>query len=208
MSRLQHVFALIPAAGKSTRMGRPKLALPLGDRTVLEQVVAALRRSDLDRILVALGPQTPGLANLARTAGAEVLELPSATADMRATVERGMDWIEQHWHPDADHGLLLCPADHPLLDATVVEELLAARHQHPAATIFIPTFEGKRGHPVLFGWSHVPSIRALPPDQGLNSYFRLHISETQEVPVASPDILCDLDTPEDYERLCRRWTSS
>ncbi len=38
------MFALIPAAGKSARMGRPKLTLPLGGRTVLEHVVTALRR--------------------------------------------------------------------------------------------------------------------------------------------------------------------
>ena len=39
------IFALIPAAGKSTRMGRPKLALPLGEKTVLEHVIAALRQA-------------------------------------------------------------------------------------------------------------------------------------------------------------------
>ena len=46
------VFALIPAAGKSARMGRPKLSLPLGDHTVLECVIATLREAGISDILV------------------------------------------------------------------------------------------------------------------------------------------------------------
>src|SRR5207237_3552168 len=54
-------LALIPAAGKSTRMGRPKLALPLGGRTVLEHVVAALRDAGVEHVLVVVGPHVPEL---------------------------------------------------------------------------------------------------------------------------------------------------
>ena len=53
-------FAVLPAAGKSTRMGRPKLALPLGERTILEQVVAALRQAEVEHILVIVGPHVRG----------------------------------------------------------------------------------------------------------------------------------------------------
>jgi CTP:molybdopterin cytidylyltransferase MocA len=189
-------------------MGRPKLALPLGDCTVIEHVIATLQRSAVDKIVVVLAPQTRELADLVRAAGADALELTNSTEHMRATIEGGLDWIERQWHPDADDALLLSPADQPLLDATVIDELLSARCRYPAATVFIPTFETRRGHPTLLSWHHVAAIRALPADQGLNTYFRLHVSDTQEVPVTSPDILCDLDTPEDYEKLCRRWTNS
>jgi CTP:molybdopterin cytidylyltransferase MocA len=57
----------------------------------------------------------------------------------------------------------------------------------------------------LIGWSHVADIRALPAGQGLNGYLRQHPAATLEVAVASPEILLDLDTPEDYERLKRRF---
>jgi len=56
-------------------------------------------------------------------------------------------------------------------------------------------------------WEHVPSIRAQPASQGLNIYVRQHMAETLEVPVSDPDVLGDLDTPEDYERLRQRWQS-
>ena len=70
----------------------------------------------------------------------------------------------------------------------------------------VPTFHGRRGHPALLSWEHVARIRKLPADQGLNAYLRQHVDVTLEVPVDFADILTDLDTPEDYEQLRRRWS--
>jgi molybdenum cofactor cytidylyltransferase len=67
--------------------------------------------------------------------------------------------------------------------------------------MFVPTHQGRRGHPALIGWEHVAAIRATPSDQGLNAYLRSRPKETLELPVASDSVLADLDTPEDYERL-------
>ena len=195
-------FALLPAAGKSTRMGRPKLALPLGDRTVLERVVTTLRLAGVDDILVVLGPHVADLKDLAAHSGARVLLLEQETPDMRATIERGLDWLEEHESPQPADALLLLPPDHPTLSAEVVQGLLAAVAAS-TASIGVPTHKGRRGHPALIRWSHVPGMRALPAGQGLNSYLRAHAAETMEVPFATPDVLCDLDTPADYERLQR-----
>ena len=198
-------FALIPAGGQSQRMGRPKLALPLGDRTVLEHVVAALREAAIDHILVVVGPHVPELRPLAERAGAEVLLLTETTADMRATVEQGLHWLENHWRPQERDGWLLGPADHPTLRADVVRQLLRALEANPDATIVIPTFQGRRGHPVLFTWSQVAAIRSLPQGQGLNAHVRQQAAAILEVAVDSADILWDLDTPADYERLRSSW---
>jgi molybdenum cofactor cytidylyltransferase len=124
---------------------------------------------------------------------------------MRGTIEEGLRWLEKHLRPrDEDHWLLV-PADHPTLDTSVVRQLLQARAAHPEFSIVIPTFQGRRGHPALIGWRHVAGIRALPPHQGLNAYLRGQAAVTVEVPVSSADILDDLDTPADYERLLHGW---
>jgi molybdenum cofactor cytidylyltransferase len=196
-------FAVIPAAGKSTRMGRPKLALPLGGRTVLERVLDAVRAGGVTETVVVLGPHVSELAPLAAAAGAHALLLPEETPDMRATVERGLDWLEARFRPNPAERWLLLPADHPTLDPELVRRLLAARAA--SRSLVIPSFEGRRGHPAVIAWGHVVGLRALPPGQGLNRYFRQHEAETLDLPVASADVLSDLDTPEDYERLRRRW---
>jgi molybdenum cofactor cytidylyltransferase len=197
--------ALVPAAGKSTRMGRPKLALPLGQRTVLEHVMAALKTAGLEQVLVVVGPQGRTLAELAGAAGAEVLALAEDTPDMRATVEAGLRWIEDRFAPRAEDDWLLAPADHPTLDAAVVRRVLETRAEHPEASVIVPLFRGRRGHPTLIGWQHVAGIRSLPAGAGLNVYLRQQAAHTLAVAVETPSVLCDLDTPEDYERLLRQW---
>jgi molybdenum cofactor cytidylyltransferase len=200
-------FALIPAAGKSTRMGRPKLALPLGECSVLEHVVTAVRQAGVGRILVVIGPHTPGLVALAERAGASALVLPEETADMRTTVERGLSWIEERFHPQPDDAWLLLPADHPTIDGSIMQDLLQAARAHPDRSIIIPVHDGRRGHPTFVGWKHVEGIRALPAGAGLNRYFREHAGETLELPTANAEVVCDLDTPEDYERLVRKFAA-
>ena len=198
------LFALIPAAGHSTRMGRPKLALPLGIRTVLERVIDALKSAGTD-VLVVLGPHVAELAAPSRSAGAMVLELPKATPHMRATVEAGLAHLQSQFHPDPEEPWLLAPADHPTLDADLVRIMASAFNRLTAHSICVPTFGDRRGHPTLIRWKHWPGIRAYPRDEGLNKYLRQFAGETLEMPADSPDVLLDLDTPEDYERLKSRF---
>lgn len=198
---------MVPAAGLSTRMGRPKLSLPLGDSTVLEHVVAALHTGGADQVVVVIGPHVPELVPLAETSGANVCLLAEQTPDMRATVEQGLAWVELHLHPTPTDAWLLAPADHPTLDPSVVRELCDSFRADPSRSILIPLHDGRRGHPALVAWRHVEGIRALPNDRGINAYWREHATEVREVPVSSAGVLCDLDTPEDYARLCARWVS-
>ena len=195
------VFAVLPAAGKSTRMGRPKLALPVGGRTVLEAVVAALRSAGVEHVLVVVGPHVPELVPGAERGGAHVHRLAAETADMRATVEHGLDWLEEHFRPRPEDAWLLVPADHPTLAPDVVRAMLAAHQAGGRHSVFVPTYQGRRGHPTLIAWRHVPGILAHPAGQGINTYLQMHAPEIREVPVADAGVLHDLDTPEDYERL-------
>jgi molybdenum cofactor cytidylyltransferase len=200
-------FAVLPAAGKSSRMGRPKLALPLGERTMLEHVLAALRQAEVAHPIVILGPHVRELAPLAQEAGAHVCQLAEETADMRTTVERGLNWLEERFQPRPEDAWLLVPADHPTLAPSVIRQLEQARQNHPERSIFVPTFHGRRGHPLVLSWQHVDGIHAHTADEGLNSYVRKHSVQVWEVMVESETILWDLDTPEDYERLLRQGTS-
>jgi CTP:molybdopterin cytidylyltransferase MocA len=197
------IVALLPAGGQSRRMGQPKLLLPLGRRTILEHVIAAIRKAGIERILVVANGQVPELAAVARSAGAAVLTLPHETPDMRATVEFGLKWIEQTWSPGPEDCWLLVPADHPAIEAGVIRELLAAESAHPEVSIFMPKYDGRRGHPTLIRWPHVSGIRHHPAGEGLNRYFRLQADQVCEMPVSNPGVLIDIDTPEDYQHAIR-----
>lgn len=201
MAEHGRVFGLLPAAGQSRRMGRPKLVLPLAGKTILECVLAALGQAGVADVLVVVSPNGDEIAALAEPAGANVLRLAVETPDMRATVVAGLDWLEGRFQPSADDAWLLLPADHPSLDPVAIQELLRCRAEHPRQSVFIPTFKGKRGHPALIGWQHVAALRQYPIGQGLNRFLRGLGDQVRDCPVNTAGVLLDLDTPEDYQRL-------
>jgi CTP:molybdopterin cytidylyltransferase MocA len=192
-------LAVIPAAGDSTRMGRPKLSLPLAGHTVLQQVISAVRQAGFDHVLVVAGPHVSELVGLAEQAGAHALLLPGKTPDMRATVQAGLRWLEERFHPQPDDLWLLLPGDHPTVQARTIERLLETANQTPKCSLFLPVFEGKRGHPALLRWRLVSAIQELPENVGLNQLFRELQAETFELLTDREEVTRDMDTPADYE---------
>jgi hypothetical protein len=110
-----------------------------------------------------------------------------------------------HGAPFGQLGLPPGPAGGELGGLGEPGPLLRARELPGGASIVVPTFQGRRGHPTLTGWRHVEGIRGLPTGTGLNVYLRQQAAETRELVVDCPNILTDLDTPEDYENRRRRF---
>ncbi len=200
------IHALLPAAGRSERMGVPKLLLPLGGQTVLEGCIAAFRQAGVERLLVVAPPEPEAIAATARRAGASVLHLTEPTSDMQTTVQAGLRWMAAHWQPRPGDAWLLAPADHPVLAPEAVR-LLCREFGSTRASILVPTFEGRRGHPVLLAWDHAAAVLELASGTGIHRYIRSQGSEVREIAVASPAIHTDLDTPEDYQRLLQQQSS-
>src|SRR5947209_6358138 len=192
------IFAVIPAAGRSRRMGRCKLALPLAGSTVLERVIGALRDGGVDKLVVVVGPRSAKLAQIAGRSGATALTLEQETPGMRETVGQGLDWMEKHWQPAPGDHWFLVPGDVPAFNAGAIRRLVQACSSSPAYSIFTPTFAGRRGHPALLRWSNVEAIRKLPAGLGLDVFMRERLPQSMSVPVDDEGILHDIDTPDDY----------
>lgn len=197
------IAAIVPAAGQSSRMGRPKLTLPLsGGEMVIARVVSALKAGGADPVLV-IGPpraepHTPILLDSATDAGALVLSLSAPTPEMRATVEAGLLLLENAVpHPSA---VLICPGDSVGLTAELVSAVVVRLRSAPES-IVIPRYQGHRGHPLGLPWEIALAIRALPPDLGINALRERFADRLTFLDVSEPGATVDLDTPEDY----RNW---
>ena len=68
------------------------------------------------------------------------------------------------------------------------------------APIVVPTFKGRRGHPVLFASRVFPEIHAADPSVGARSVVHAH-SDRREIEVDDRGVLVDIDTPADYARV-------
>lgn len=100
--------------------------------------------------------------------------------------------------PSRTSGALLFLVDHPLVDSETIALLV---RKVGADRIVLPTFEGRRGHPVLFGSAILQEILGLSASQGANIVVHKDPDRIVEVSVNSPGILVDVDTPEDFLKL-------
>ena len=196
-------FAIIPAAGNSTRMGTPKLLLPMAGGTMIEKTLAAWRASQVDRILVVVRPDDQELALVCRAQGAGVVVPPVAPPEMKDSVQFGLRYVEANFAPTAEDAWLLAPADMPDLSSRVINALIAAYSPNRAA-VLVPTLGGRRGHPVLFPWTLAIGVYSLPATEGLNVLRLRHESHEIACDSVQPggiSAFSDINTPEDYKRL-------
>lgn len=71
----------------------------------------------------------------------------------------------------------------------------------------IPTYGGKGGHPVVLSTALIPEIEGISEDTfGLKAVIRRHAAETRRVEVESPEILVDLNTPDEYATALRTYS--
>ncbi len=194
------IFAVIPAAGQSRRMGQPKLTLPVGDTTVIGRVLAALKSSAIADIAIVARNHDAALITEIRRHGIEPILPALDPPDMRASIEHALTTIEQKHEPEKNDAWLLLPADLPVMDAALLRRLCDL-WQTINTDVLIPMCDGRRGHPLMARWSTVAAVRALPTDVGVNAWLRDPATTVTEVPFDDPRILYDLDVPEDYARL-------
>lgn len=107
--------------------------------------------------------------------------------------------------PDDAEWLLVALGDQPSLQPSTVRLLLAAAGNGDAG-ILVPSYGGRRGHPLLIHARYRGEIAELDPAVGLRELLRRHPNAVRHVDVEDDRVLSDMDTPEEYERELRRAT--
>lgn len=192
-------FALIPAAGRSRRMGTPKLLLRLGTETVIRGLVNALKSAGVDHVHVLVRADDVDLQSELRSLDCEIVRASSDPPEMRDSVELLIRHLTETVTPNSNDHWLLIPADHPFVEKETIQ-LLVDRSRLLPEQIILPTLRGRRGHPTLFPWSISREVSQIPHDKGLNWLVRRDDTRVTEVPVTRESVLFDLDTPEDLAR--------
>lgn len=187
------IAAIIPAAGQSKRMGKPKMLLPWGETTVLGQVIVTFQQAGVNEILVVTGGAREGVERICESHNVRTVHNPDfEQTDMLASIQIGLGEL-----PPETTAALICPGDHPQIEADVVQKVCAAHLQQQSGLI-VPSYQMRRGHPWLAARSHWAEILALNPPQSMRDFLNLHKEEILYIETNSPGILQDVDTPQDY----------
>lgn len=189
------IGAVVLAAGQSRRMGRPKMLLPWGETTVIGQVVRVLARGGVEDCVVVTG-------GAAGEVGAALQGLPARTVfnpryteeDMVFSLQAGLAELG----PEVEAALVAL-GDQPQAKAGVVQAVIAAFRVSEAALV-IPSYHMRRGHPWLLRRDLWPVVFALQEGETLRDFLNAHKDRILYLPVETPTVLRDLDTPEDYDR--------
>lgn len=188
------ISAIVLAAGLSTRMGTLKQLLPFGDKSVIEQVVSVLLTCSVDEIIVVLGHRDTEIRTALASYPVRVTFNPRYHQEMLTSIQQG--WSEANPETDAVMHVL---GDQPHLDSRVVQQLISA-YRKAGAGILIPSFNNRRGHPILIPARYRAEICALGEEATMRDFMRGHAAEIRHLLVESDAILRDMDTPADYQR--------
>jgi molybdenum cofactor cytidylyltransferase len=194
--------AIVLAAGKSTRMGRPKALLPFNSTdTFLTHIVRTFNDANVDDVVIVVGDEADTIIeSVVRSDVSPRFVLnPNYESGQLSSLLTGLRAIDR----PGVVALLLTLVDVPLVSETTVRAVLD-RYRATRAAVVRPVQEARHGHPVLLDRRLFDAIRSADPCSGAKPIIRAHISEEGEVHVQDEGAFVDIDTPEDYLRFFTR----
>jgi molybdenum cofactor cytidylyltransferase len=195
--------AVILAAGKSTRMGRLKATLSIGEKdTLLSRIVRTFQAAGVEDVVVVVGHEAGKVEESLESRGLHPRIVVNAAYEtgQLSSVLAGLNAIDR---PGVT-AMLLSLVDVPFVSAATVRAVLQ-RHRENHAPIVRPVHGELHGHPVLIARALFDALRSADGASGAKPVVRAHVSPAGDVPVDDEGAFCDIDTPEDYAAALKRY---
>jgi molybdenum cofactor cytidylyltransferase len=192
--------AIVLAAGRSSRMGRPKAALPLpGGQTFLSRLVMSLVAGGAGQVLVVTGRDDGAIRAAVGPGTAPIVFIPNPAPErgQLSSLRCGVSALV----PDA-RAALIALVDAPLVQPDTVAALVE-RWRAGAPPLVRPARRGRHGHPYLAGRPVLDAILSAPEAMTARDVLAPWLPGI-DVPVDDDGPFEDVDTPEEYERLLAR----
>lgn len=185
------IAGIILAAGRSTRMGRPKLALPIGAESFLDHAARALAAARCVPVIAVVNEEAAATTTVAPDVQIVVNREPRSEQidSLRLALERLDGRVA---------AVLVLPVDLPLLAPESATAVADSFRERPAP-IIAPFYGGVAGHPVLLARELFDELLLEHWAEGVRSVIMKHAAAVREVAVSDPGILIDIDTPVEYQ---------
>ena len=191
------IVAVVLAAGISSRMGRPKLLLPYGDHTIIEETVDQVLGAGYDDTVVVVGSEREEIQQVLADRPVRVAFNLNYRAGMSGSIKAGVSAIDTG---AAAFAIVL--GDQPQIRTKTHQLVLAYFRKHKKG-ICAPVYEGQIGHPVVFSISYKSRMYALQGDNGARHLVEANRADLAELALKAPEILPSINTQKDYDQLIR-----
>ena len=192
------IGAVVLAGGASRRMGQDKALLELGGRLAIERVVAACVDGGVEQVVVVRNGADAELPTEALRGA--VVARAGERGEMLDSLRLGMQQL-----PAAVAATLVFPVDYSLVTSDVVRALLDAA-KRDSRPILLPLWEERPGHPVVLDAALFAEVMQ-PATTSLREIIGRDPARVGVVPVDSPWVRRDLDTPTDLAA-ARSWLAA
>ncbi|MEU0009239.1 nucleotidyltransferase family protein [Streptomyces sp. NPDC006314] len=191
------VAGLLLAAGGGRRLGgRPKALLEHRGRPLVEHAAGVLRAAGCGRIHVVVGARADEVRRRAELSGCVLVDNPEWAEGMGSSLRAGLASLAG----TGVRAALVSLVDQPGIGAAAVARVLGAYEGEDA--LVSAAYDGKRGHPVLFGAAHWAGIAATATgDRGARAYLEAHRAGIRLVECADVADPYDIDTEADLSHL-------
>lgn len=184
------IAAIVLAAGRSTRMGANKLLMDLAGTPVLNRTLRALQDAELRDVVIVTGHDREAIEAILPQSAKRVHN-PLYASGMASSLRTGISALGA----EIDAAFVVL-GDMPALRPTDIAKLCGALDPVAGQGIVVPTFRGKRGHPVLFARAFWPAVLASEGDHGARQALIDNADSVCEVAIDHPGVAMDADTPE------------
>ncbi len=194
------ISGIVLAAGSSRRMGSPKALLKINDKTFLQHVVEVLHSARIIEVVIVLGSEAEVIQQSLSWFTGKIVVNENWQKGQLTSIIAGINSLDiDKSESEEVHGVMICPIDHPLISQSILVDLLQG-FWVSKKYIIIPTFNGKRGHPVIFSRELLRELHTIPYEIGARAMLHKHPEKIFEVPVNDEGILININTPEDYRK--------
>jgi molybdenum cofactor cytidylyltransferase len=189
------ISAIILAAGQSRRMGQPKMLLPWGQLTVIEEVIKTFMGAGIEDILVVTGGTRELVEKVIEPYPVQKIYNSNYEAgEMLSSLQLGLRAL-----PDRVQATLIGLGDQPQIQERTVR-LVCEAYRESQSKLVVPSFQMRRGHPWLVATPLWNEVLKLEPPESPRDFLNRHATDIHYVEVDTSSILTDLDTPEDYQK--------
>ena len=194
------ISAIILAAGASRRMGQQKLLMPWGKVTVIQHIVSVFADARVNDIVVVTGSQRnqieESMLEMKRTQRVRVVfNEAHETGAMLSSVQCGLRDLTG----ENSRAALIGLGDQPQIEERTVR-LICEAYLATGSPLVVPSYQMRRGHPWLVDRSLWSEVLDMNPLHTLRDFLTAQATKIHYIEVATPNILNDLDTPQDYQK--------
>ncbi|HEY0191915.1 MAG TPA: molybdopterin-binding/glycosyltransferase family 2 protein [Kofleriaceae bacterium] len=189
LAQTSRIAAVVLAAGRASRMGSNKLVAALDGEPVVRHTVRSVLASRARPVLVVTGHEPERVREALDGLDVEYVHNPDYADGMSTSLRAGLAAAGQ---VDA---AMVCLGDMPRLQAGHFDALIDAyRAGHPG-DIVVPTYDRKRGNPVLWPRKYFADMAELAGDVGARGLLDRNAAQIRFVAIDDVAILVDVDTP-------------